>query len=210
MNKSARFIFAYYQIGYLARAFSLETTNSFSNYRLLQLFYLIRKWRPQTVIDFGSGASTVFIAEILRMNQEEFGVAGKIISYEQSPQYFEWFISKFPVSLKAFAEIHLTHVKLEWFGNYRGIYYDIQQFPKKIDFIYIDGATRTRGCPASDFPYPRLNADLLHMKNAGCQWKLAISDHRYANYPFYEKELSADYNLHLSKLFRSIVISLKN
>ena len=175
----------------------------------MHLHLLCTKLKPKIVLEFGLGASTILIAETLRAIYHRFGKRGKVISFEQSPDYYDLFMTHFPDELSEYVEPNLKRVGLKWFGNYRGIFYYIDEFPKYIDLVYIDGATRTRGCPESDFVYRRLNADIVRMKNRGVFVKYAVTDGRYANYPFYFSELSSDCNVRLSKLWNSIIITPK-
>ena len=209
LSRCDRLIFARYNIWHLAKATSMDTTNLWSVYRFIHLFRLITKLKPKIVMEFGLGVSSVIIAETLKLNHQRYGIKGKLISHEQSQKYYDKFNPKFPSSLREYAELNLTPVRLEWFGPYRGIYYDIDDYPKVVDLIYVDGATRTRGCSQCDFAYRRLNADIIRMKNCGTKFKTAITDHRYANHPFYVNELSSEFKVSLSKIWRSIIITKK-
>jgi len=198
-------------IGHHGKVFSENTTGLWSYYRFFHLFKILRRIKPQNVLEFGGGASTVFIAEVLRLNEKDYNIKGKCISFEQSEKYYNLLIKNFPDELIDFAEIKLRPVRLKWYGAYRGIYYDFdyKEIPKNIDFIYIDGATRTRGNKKSNFVYRRLNSDIINLVNAGIDVDYAITDHRYANFPFYQSELGNYFNIKLLKNWRSIEIVKK-
>jgi len=151
------------------------------------------------VYEFGAGVSTVLIAQMIK------SYGGKLISFEQSPKYYDQVQQNFPEELKDTAEIKLCPVRLDWFGDYRGIYYDFDA-PPHIDFLYIDGATRTRGNPESDFVYPRLNADIVRMNDAGTSIDYAVTDHRWSNYLFY-REVLTQYSVKPSRWWKSIIIN---
>jgi hypothetical protein len=138
------------------------------------------------------------MAELLK----EYG--GKIVSFEQSESYYESVQKHFPDSLRETADLRLANVNLDWFGSYRGIYYDFEP-PAEVDLVYIDGATRTRGNEESNFVYRRLNADLIRMHLAGTKIGHAITDHRWAIYPFYKDQLPG-YNIKYSRWWKSIII----
>src|SRR5690606_17958596 len=104
-------------------------------------------------------------------------------------------------------EITLAKIGLDWFGPYRGIYYEHDRFSEDVDFVYVDGPTRTRGNSVSDFAYPRLNADLVRMIQAGCKIRRAITDHRYAAFPFYKDFLEPEYRVTFHRHWRSIFIN---
>ena len=206
------FEFSRKELGHYAKCFSDQTTGLWSAYRFYHLYRVIRKMKPETVLEFGSGVSTVFIAEVLRLNEIDFNVKGRVISFEQSESYYDSLIKNFPESLKEFVEIKLSLVRLKWCNQYRGIYYDIKQeeIPKSIDLVYIDGATRTRGDQKSNFPYRRLNADIVNLVKWGFEIKYAITDHRYANLPFYQSELGHSFDVRLVKRWRSIELKRKS
>ncbi|MFL2644954.1 MAG: hypothetical protein ACJ0KI_04710 [Dehalococcoidia bacterium] len=176
-----------------------RTSGVLSTLRLVQLAHIIKQKTPQVVYEFGAGVSTVLIAQMIK------SYGGKLISFEQSPKYYDQVQQNFPEELKDTAEIKLCPVRLDWFGDYRGIYYDFDA-PPHIDFLYIDGATRTRGNPDSDFVYPRLNADIVRMNDAGTSIDYAVTDHRWANYLFY-KEVLTQYSVNPSRWWKSIIIN---
>ena len=120
-------------------------------------------------------------------------------------------MEKFPVEFNDFAEIKLCPVRLKWYNSFSGIYYDLdyQEIPKNIDFVYIDGATRTRGDKKSDFVYRRLNSDIVNLVKSGFDVAYAITDHRYANFPFYQYELGNYFDIKLLKNYRSIEMKKK-
>ena len=169
-----------------------------STLRLIQLSRIIEQKKPQLVYEFGAGVSTVLIAQLLK------SYGGKLVSFEQSPQYYEQFQLNFPKELKDTADVQLVNVKLDWFGDYRGIYYDFDP-PPHIDFVYIDGATRTRGDLHSDFVYPRFNADIVRMNDCGVSIDYAVTDHRWANFLFYEEALT-QHLVKPSRWWKSIII----
>ena len=198
--------FLYPDLLKITKAFSSATTNLWSQYRFFNLFTIINRIKPKIVYEFGSGVSTVLISAMLRENHRKHGMMGKLYTFEQSPKYYDMLCANLPRELLEYVDLNLVKVRLKWFGDYRGIYYDITKFPAEIDFIYIDGATRTRGCTESDFVYRRCNADIVRIKQQGTSVKLAITDHRYANYPFYVQRLEPKYTVRLSRTWRSIII----
>jgi hypothetical protein len=76
-----------------------------------------------------------------------------------------------------------------------------------IDFVYIDGPTRTRGDSNSQQFW--FMSDIIEIIQSGSLIRTAITDHRYVNYLVYKKLLNKNYKIKLSKTFRSIVISHK-
>ena len=181
-------------IGHHSQIFSDRTTSLQRFDRFFHLFRILRKIKPQNVLEFGGGASTVFIAEVLRLNERDYNIKGKCISFEQSEKYYNLLMEKFPVEFNDFAEIKLCPVRLKWYNSFRGIYYDLdyQEIPKNIDFVY-----------------RRLNSDIVNLVKSGFDVAYAITDHRYANFPFYQYELGNYFDIKLLKYYRSIEMKKK-
>lgn len=181
------------------RAFSKATTGYIPGLRLIHIAKLVARLRPKLVYEFGSGVSTVFFAQLL----QPYG--GKIVSFEQSPKFYDRLQPAFPAELRDTADIRLAPVALDWFGPYRGIFFDTEP-PPAVDLVYIDGPTRTRGNVASDIPYPRINADLVRMIEAGTSVAHAFTDHRWANFPAYER-LLPNHRVRCSRWWKSIIVT---
>ena len=197
------FLFKLFGVGDLAKTISKKTTNLWTAYRFFHLFLLIIKMKPKIVVEYGMGISTIFISEILRYNHRKFGVKGKVISYEQSPEYFKLFSSNVPEDLKEYISLNLEEVRLDWFENQRGLYYDTAPEMEDIDIIYIDGPTLAKGCK-KDFSY--LGVDIIKLVESQINFKIAVTDKRYVCYNYYKNRLQPYYNTKLSSLWRSIVV----
>lgn len=180
-------------------AFSDKTTKYRPGLRLVHIAHLVQRLRPRVVYEFGAGVSTVMFAQLLQ------AYGGKIISFEQSPSYYNALQGAFPEALRDSADIRLAPVRLRWFGGWRGIYFDVEP-PSSVDLIYVDGPSRTRGSPESDFAYPRFNADLVRLREAGTRIGYAFSDHRWANCPFWRHHMP-EYQLRCSRWWKSIIVT---
>jgi len=49
-------------------------------------YCMVREWKPRRIIEIGSGFSTRAMAQALRVNQEQDGVAGKLITVDPFPE----------------------------------------------------------------------------------------------------------------------------
>ena len=206
-RRLSKWIFRYRDIGSVSLDFSKKVTGMYSQYRFLHLYRLIKRIKPKIVFEYGSGASTVFIAECLRLNDYLYGIKGKLISFEQSEKWSELIANNFPHELLEYVELNLKHVRLENFSQkYRGLYYENDYYPKEIDLMYIDGPTATRGNKESEDALQFwLCADIVKMVNNGVTIKYAVTDHRHVNFIFYKKCLT-EYNISFSRYWRSIII----
>lgn len=176
--------------------------------RLAHIDHLYRKLKPEFIFEFGAGVSTFIFAELLRDNYQKGGNGGKIVSFEQSPDYFERLNKSFPKDLLEFIELKLCPVQLKWWKDERGIFYKTP-VPNKADLIYIDGPTRPRGSDEINFYFSRFNADIVHWYEKGCQIKYAFTDHRWSNYLSYVRHLESDFDISCSRWWKSILISPK-
>ena len=207
IRRYAPYIFRKYSIGEKAKLFSNKTTGYFSLYRFYSLFRLITSIKPKIVFEFGSGASSVFIAECLELNKKRYGIDGRLYSFEQNEDWYNQFIKLFPKSLMSYTDLNLRKVKYEYFNNnYRGLYYDYPSYPEKVDLIYVDGPTKTRGNKESDDAMQVwFCADIVKMKESGTKINFVTTDKRYSNHLFY-KEYFHDYKIRFSKYWHTIII----
>jgi hypothetical protein len=49
-------------------------------------YSMVREWKPRRIIEIGSGFSTRAMAQALRVNQEQDGIAGELITVDPSPE----------------------------------------------------------------------------------------------------------------------------
>ena len=207
INNISPNIFARKQVGYHAKVISERTTGMFSAYRFFHLYKHIMRIRPNSVIEYGSGASTVFIAELLRYIHRENDLKGKVVSFEQSEHYYDLLQENFPNELREYGEIILAPLQLQRFGDYRGLSYKIDKYPNTVDLVYIDGPTRIK----KDQNNPKFwfMSDIINLINNGCDLKFALTDHRYINYLPYKKLIGYKYHIKILKRYRSIEILKK-
>jgi len=202
-------IFNRINISQHAKVFSERTTGLYSNYRFYHIYKNISRIQPNSVLEFGSGASTIFIAELLRFMQKSSGNICKFISFEQSEKFYNLIQSNFPVELRDYCEIILSPVQYRYYGEYRGLSYKFDSIPKKVDFAYIDGPTRTRGDSNTQKKF-KIMSDIIELINHGCDLKFALTDHRFVNYLAYKELIGDRYNVRIKNNYKSIEISKKN
>ncbi len=220
-------IFDKLNIGHHAKVLSERTTGMYSRYRFYHIFKHMIRLNPTTVYEYGSGASTVFIAEILRfldhgMNEKLikklFGVSlaslkektdekRKLISFEQNPQWYDLVQNNFPEELKEYVEIKLVPLKYKKYGDYRGLSYITEEYHKSVDFSYIDGPTRTRGDENTQNFW--ISSSIIDLINSGCDLQFALTDHRFNNYIPYKDLIGDRYDISYVKKYRTIEIQKK-
>lgn len=164
------------------------------------LYSAICKNKPKCVLEFGSGFSTVMIAQALLDNSKESpGLAGKIYSVDSQPFWAEAFSRAMPKHLIGFWEIF--HCPLE------KIYYDgILVFrhvgvPDVVpDLVYIDGPVLTAEMGAA--------SDVLFFEERFQPGLLIVVDGRSRQVAFLREHLKRRYRLKNNWLLGNYVFEL--
>ena len=116
---------------------------------LARLHRLIRKRKAFTVLEFGSGLSTIVMADALSKNKADFlAIEEKpelrnrfmfqIFSVESDKQWIENSQSNFPKHLFEYVNFHYSEIKIDTFNGRICHFYD--NLPDIVpDFIYLDG-----------------------------------------------------------------------
>ena len=116
---------------------------------LARLHRLIRKRKAFTILEFGSGISTIVMADALSKNKADFlGLQEKpelrnrfmfqIFSVESDKKWIEYSQSNFPNHLLEHVNFHYSEIKIDTFNGRICHFYD--NLPDIVpDFIYLDG-----------------------------------------------------------------------
>ena len=116
---------------------------------LARLHRLIRKRKAFTVLEFGSGLSTIVMADALSKNKADFlglqekpvlrnRVMFQIFSVESDKKWIEYSQSNFPNHLLEHVNFHYSEIKIDTFNGRICHFYD--NLPDIVpDFIYLDG-----------------------------------------------------------------------
>ena len=116
---------------------------------LARLHRLIRKRKAFTVLEFGSGLSTIVMADALSKNKADFlGLQEQpvlrnrfmfqIFSVESDKKWIEYSQSNFPNHLLEHVNFHYSEIKIDTFNGRICHFYD--NLPDIVpDFIYLDG-----------------------------------------------------------------------
>jgi hypothetical protein len=144
--KNIKSFFIFCQFVNLSRAKKKISTNiqkdllifykDFEYSRLIHLEKIIAIKKPKVIVEFGSGLSTFFLLKTV----EKLGTETKIISYEQDGEYAKK-TAEFLLDYdkKKRVELRLRDVDYFIFNDSRFIAYKDPDYPKKIDFLYVDG-----------------------------------------------------------------------
>lgn len=140
-------------------------------HKLWNLYWRIRKERPLKVIEFGSGCSTIIMAQALYEN----GI-GHLYTYEESEKWKKATESSLPKHVNNVSVYHSPIREVEYDGipgfRYTG---DIGE----ADFVYLDGPVLR--------PDRKFAVDILYMKKKP---KYIVVDSRKSNCDFLKKYLT--------------------
>ena len=181
-----------------------------SNYRFNHIEKVFDEIFPAKLIyEFGSGASTIVIAEKLRQQYEKKGVKGTLYTFDQSKEWLNGLRSNFPKKLLEFVKFNHKDLKYEFKYNFRFLKYDIEKYHRNIDLVYIDGPTHQL---LKDLPPPptyHANGNIVEMMKLK-NFKYALTDKRFYHFNIFKKHNFDNYLVNLDKINKSIILKVKN
>ncbi|HEX8914853.1 MAG TPA: class I SAM-dependent methyltransferase [Humisphaera sp.] len=152
---------------------------------LWYLYKLVRSRRPECVLEFGAGCSTVVLAAALRDNHAAAGAgaaAGRIVSVDGQARWAELAAANLPADLRPYARVsHVPALECEAAGT-PGFRYDPAGLGDVVpDLIYLDGPELTHHRKVTANPL-----DLEPVLKPGC---LIVVDGRLDAQAFLKKNL---------------------
>lgn len=136
-----------------------------------ELYRTVRTIRPAYVLELGTGASTIVIAHALEKNG-----AGRLISMEESEEYYRDAQSLLPPHLASRVEICHSPAVEKTVGFFRGSgYRDIPDYP--YGFVFVDGPAYLTN-PNGDLA---CNIDLLEVLKRSEHSVSALIDTRHSS-----------------------------
>jgi hypothetical protein len=158
---------------------------------LLNIYELIRRLKPRTILEIGSGCSTLMYAQGLHDNATLDGVAldGKIYSLDASEYWLDATMKYVPDHLHSYIQTSTITSKLI---EYEGLEVSVvEPYPiSDIDFLYVDGGLHEDN---------KLGADALFLEQISSTPFTILVDGRGPTWRFLEKHLKNDYNMTYSK-----------
>lgn len=104
---------------------------------LLLLARAILSEKPESIVEFGSGTSSVVIARCLEING-----TGRLLSFDHSPSFAE--ITRRQLARRKLdAEIRIVPLRPAHAPSERGAWYEAGDLPDAIDMIIVDGPPST-------------------------------------------------------------------
>lgn len=173
-------------------------------HKAIQLSQWVRKLRPSVICEFGGGGSTILFAELL----EKYGIDGRVITLEQSTDYYERITSAIPDVHKDRIEVHKCSVRYHRIEGYRCLFYDLPDLPGSIDFLYIDGPSPQKGDPVTEQDI-FFDGDIYHLAQKNIFCKFVVNDCRWFNFKFYKSTLGQFYRFRPTVKYRSFLMEYR-
>lgn len=147
---------------------------------LIRLHYIITSRRATTILEFGVGYSTIFIADALKYNSENYrpyvlknlrrSHPFKVFSIDSNKKYLNLFKKKIPKKLLKFINLSYSSASITTFNDQ--ICSKLNKIPNVTpDFIYVDGPSfldvkgNIDGVHFKDKDRTALNCNLLKIEN---------------------------------------------
>lgn len=119
---------------YLAKTSS--TGGEYSDY--LALYDHVRKYRPNEILECGTGVSTIIMATALSENEKEDGIRGRITSMEDKEKWLKVAEELLPANLAPYVDLVLSPLVEDGWYFFRGVRYS--ELPdRKYEFVFVDG-----------------------------------------------------------------------
>ena len=146
----------------MLQTYMAQTKSSGCQYKDYDVLYrYVRKWKPQEILECGTGTSTVVLAYALMENEKEDGKVGRVTSMEGVQGWFDMAQDLMPDILRKYVDIRLSPTVEDGYMFYRGMRY--KEVPdRQYDFVFTDGPSTTApsdGTRTFDFDFEsRFNA----------------------------------------------------
>ena len=182
---------------------------------LARLHRLIRKRKAFTVLEFGSGLSTIVMADALSKNKADFlAIEEKpelrnrfmfqIFSVESDKEWIEHTKSNFPKHLMEHVNFHYSEIKIDTFNGRICHFYD--NLPDIVpDFIYLDGPNpkdvkgNINGMTFQCDERTVMSADLLVMESILLPGTFILVDGRTNNARFLKNNFQRNFEMNWDK-----------
>jgi hypothetical protein len=172
------------------------TKAALPNYHdLWNLYRTVRKRKPKTVLEFGSGCSTVILAKALSDNG-----AGRLYSVDSDTDLATSTAACIPESFKHFCEI--TYSPLQEVTCQGTLGFRHEKVPDVIpDFCYLNGPPTTRE--------RKVAVDLLEMEGKFRSEFFLVIDGRELNAQFLRENFKRNYQFHERKFYSTSTFVLR-
>lgn len=168
---------------------------------LWYLYRTVRKRLPRCILEFGSGCSTIILAQALVDNEGEPTKSGGLLySLEGDPYWAEVTRRSIPVHLQRVIEIwNSPLLEVEYLGTPAFRYSKVPDVTP--DFVYLDGPALT--------PVRRVACDILDIEDRFRPGLFLVVDGRMENTRFLREHFKKKYLFHYRSFFRNSIFELR-
>lgn len=107
------------------------------------LYQTVRRRKPRTILEFGSGCSTVILAQALWENQQEADGTSRLYSVESDPSWRDVTVRALPSHLQDICDVRYSPVReVDYEGTPAFRHVEIPERVKP-DMVYLDGPPLT-------------------------------------------------------------------
>lgn len=180
---------------------------------LAYLHQTVRRMKPYTVLEFGSGFSTLFMADALERNGQ-----GKIVSVESNQRWLDNTAAKIPAALLPRVDLRLGIPETQIIkGQLAAVYRELPNVHP--DLIYLDGpdpldvqGTQHGLGFTIDGGANRtiISADCLYYESSMSPGSRIIVDGRYNNVCFLQANLVRSWSLEHDSVMKQSVFTLRD
>lgn len=167
--------------------------------RLVQLEKIMKKNKPKTIFEFGSGISTVWMSYIIN----KFNLNCKIFSFENNKFYLDKLKKNLDNDILKNISFSLKELKVFKFNNRRFVRYDNMPSLDNVDLLYIDGPVLYDYKENENIKFI-LSGDIIHLLNNELSLpQMILTDKKYDLYPTINS--FRKYTKTFDRVYRSVI-----
>jgi predicted O-methyltransferase YrrM len=157
------------------------TGASYSDY--LTLYEQVKVFKPKEVVEFGTGITSIVLAQALIENaREDGGPIGRVTSMEDDREWFEVAQSRLPKELSGIIELVHSPKVDGYYKCFRGVQYEALP-DRPYDFVFSDGPDRHSPVNGDKL----FNLDLINVVLRSEQPVRAVVDNHYLTFYILQK-----------------------
>jgi len=164
-----------------AAAGTAVTGASYSDY--LTLYEQVKSFKPREVVEFGTGITSVVLAQALIENaREDGGPTGRVTSMEDDRDWYEIAKSRLPEEVSGIVELVHSPKVDGYYKCFRGVQYE--EIPDRpYDFVFSDGPDRHSPVNGDKL----FNLDLINLVRRSEKPIRAVVDNHYLTFYILQK-----------------------
>jgi predicted O-methyltransferase YrrM len=152
-----------------------SSSTGIDHYDYVALHSIVRKKKPKFFLECGTGKSTWAIADALRLNHEQHGIMGKVISMESVEEWYQQALSILPPHLSPYVEIVCSPATTYQHAMVRGsVYEQVPDHPYEI--VFVDGPAMA--IEENGVINEAANMDFIRLLNSTDREVTAVIDYR--------------------------------